>query len=93
MKASRRNFIQTLGVGAIGLTVPKTSFGNTQPHDMNIDEDQLLHIGDNIAVAQTEYGKVRGFILRGIHQFLGIPYGADTSGKNRFMKVKRWVLR
>ena len=91
MKASRRNFIQTLGVGAIGLTVPKTSFGNTQPHDINIDEDQILHIGDNIAVAQTEYGKVRGFILRGIHQFLGIPYGADTSGKNRFMPPQKPV--
>ena len=91
MKASRRNFIQTLGVGAIGLTVPNTSFGNTQPNDLNIDEDQLLHIGDNIAIAQTEYGKVRGFILRGIHQFLGIPYGADTSGKNRFMPPQKPV--
>jgi len=91
MKVTRRNFIQTLGVGAIGLTVPKTSFGNTQPNDLNIDEDQLLHIGDNIAIAQTEYGKVRGFILRGIHQFLGIPYGADTSGKNRFMPPQKPV--
>ena len=89
MKATRRNFIQTLGVGAIGLSVPKTSLGNTQPHDLNIDEDQLLHIGDNIAIAQTEYGKVRGFILRGIHQFLGIPYGADTGGKNRFMPPQK----
>ena len=91
MKATRRNFIQTLGIGAIGLTVPKTSLGNTQAHDLNIDEDQLLHIGDNIAIAQTEYGKVRGFILRGIHQFLGIPYGADTSGKNRFMPPQKPV--
>jgi para-nitrobenzyl esterase len=91
MKATRRNFIQTLGIGAIGLTIPKTSLGNTQAHDLNIDEDQLLHIGDNIAIAQTEYGKVRGFILRGIHQFLGIPYGADTSGKNRFMPPQKPV--
>ena len=89
MKATRRNFIQTLGVGAIGLTVPKTSLGKNQPHDLNKDEDQILLIGDNIAVAQTEYGKVRGFILRGIHQFLGIPYGADTSGKNRFMPPQK----
>jgi para-nitrobenzyl esterase len=89
MKATRRNFIQTLGVGAIGLTVPKTSHGNNQPHDLNKDEDQILLIGDNIAVAQTEYGKVRGFILRGIHQFLGIPYGADTGGKNRFMPPQK----
>ena len=91
MKATRRNFIQTLGIGAIGLTIPKTSLGNTQAHDLNIDEDQLLHIGDNIAIAQTEYGKVRGFILRGIYQFLGIPYGADTSGKNRFMPPQKPV--
>lgn len=91
MKATRRNFIQTLGIGAIGLTIPKTSLGNTQAHDLNIDEDQLLHIGDDIAIAQTEYGKVRGFILRGIHQFLGIPYGADTSGKNRFMPPQKPV--
>lgn len=89
MKSTRRNFIHSLGLGAIGLTVPKTTFGNNQPHDFNIDEDQLLHIGDNIAIAQTEYGKVRGFILRGIHQFLGIPYGADTSGKNRFMPPEK----
>ena len=89
MKSTRRNFIQTLGVGAIGLTVPKTSLANNQPHDLIMDEDQLLHIGDNIAIAQTEYGKVRGFILRGIHQFLGIPYGADTSGKNRFMPPQK----
>ena len=89
MKATRRNFIQTLGVGTIGLTVPKTSLGNNQPHDLKMDEDQLLHIGDGIAIAQTEYGKVRGFILRGIHQFLGIPYGADTSGKNRFMPPQK----
>ncbi len=28
---------------------------------------------------------MRGYILRGIHHFLGMPYGADTSGPNRFM--------
>jgi para-nitrobenzyl esterase len=44
-----------------------------------------LFIGDDIAIAETVYGKVRGFILRGIYQFRAIPYGADTSGKNRFM--------
>lgn len=89
MKATRRNFIQTLGAGAIGLTIPKTSLGNHQPRALPLNDDQILHIGDNIAVAQTEYGKVRGFILRGIHQFLGIPYGADTSGKNRFMPPQK----
>ncbi len=46
---------------------------------------QQLVIGDDIAVAPTVYGKVRGFILRGIYTFRGIPYGAPTGGENRFM--------
>lgn len=89
MKSTRRNFIQSMGVGAIGLSLPNVSFGKNKTNELITEEDQILHIGDNIAVAQTEYGKVRGFILRGIHQFLGIPYGADTSGKNRFMPPQK----
>ena len=89
MKSTRRNFIQSRGVGAIVLSLPNVSFGKNKTNELIAEEDQILHIGDNIAVAQTEYGKVRGFILRGIHQFLGIPYGADTSGKNRFMPPQK----
>jgi para-nitrobenzyl esterase len=53
------------------------------------DDGQVLFIGDNIAVADTAYGKVRGYILRDIYYFLGIPYGADTSGANRFLAPKK----
>lgn len=49
------------------------------------EDGQQIFIGENIAVAQTEYGTVKGFMVRGINVFLGIPYGAPTSGKNRFM--------
>ena len=48
------------------------------------DAQQLL-IGDDIAIAQTQYGKVKGYILRGVYTYLGIPYGASTAGENRFM--------
>src|SRR5689334_6840142 len=37
------------------------------------------------AIADTSAGKVRGAIVEGIKVFKGIPYGAPTSGKNRFM--------
>jgi len=36
-------------------------------------------------VADTTHGKVRGVAYKGTRLFRGIPYGGDTSGKNRFM--------
>lgn len=60
-----------------------------QAQSMDYDTDrQQLYIGEGIAETDTEYGKVRGFKLRDIFQFRGIPYGADTSGENRFMPPK-----
>ncbi len=40
-------------------------------------------------VADTTYGKLRGRTEERIHVFRGIPYGADTSGKNRFMPPQK----
>ena len=50
--------------------------------------DQQLFIGDDIAIANTQYGKVRGYIMRDTYTFLGIPYGASTAGENRFMPAQ-----
>lgn len=49
---------------------------------------QQLQIGQDIAVAKTQYGTVRGFIYQNVTTFLGIPYGDDTGGENRFMPPK-----
>lgn len=58
------------------------------PNGVDLDKQQL-YIGEDIAVAQTQYGKVRGYILRDIYTFYGIPYGASTAGENRFMPPQK----
>ncbi|HEV2485218.1 MAG TPA: carboxylesterase/lipase family protein [Terracidiphilus sp.] len=40
-------------------------------------------------VAQSVFGMVRGVDVQGIKIFKGIPYGGDTSGKNRFRPPAR----
>jgi len=45
-------------------------------------------------IATTASGKVRGTALDGVNIFKGVPYGATTAGKNRFlapMKPSPWT--
>lgn len=97
MRSDRRKFIKTIGAGATGLTVGSSMVSMTSCSNDNSgkkdDDSQILFIGENIAVAETQYGKVKGYLLRDVYYFLGIPYGSDTSGANRFMppqKPKPW---
>ena len=49
---------------------------------------------DKFIVADTTFGKIRGVEANGIAMFKGIPYGASTTGKNRFMppaNPARWT--
>lgn len=72
----------------LGITSLFLLLGCNQNSECNRLDEQQLFIGDNIALAQTQYGKVKGFILRGIFNFRGIPYGDNTGGENRFMPPK-----
>ena len=40
------------------------------------------------AVANTQYGKVRGFVDGGVFTFKGVPYGQNTGGENRWLPAK-----
>ena len=93
MRSNRRRFFQAVGTGAAGMAIGGKAAAAPAPAKGREDDGPVLRVGDEIAVADTQYGRVRGYVLRGIHYFLGVPYGADTSGANRFMppqKPKPW---
>lgn len=94
MKSNRRQFVQTLGTSSAGIAMGAALASAPHGATARSEDGQILRVGDNIAVASTRCGKVRGYALRDIYYFLGMPYGADTSGPNRFMppqKPKPWT--
>lgn len=98
MSMDRRKFIKSVGLGTIMLSahpLAALSSGTAIPKDADsgkgnyTDDGPQVQIGDHIAIAETEYGKVKGYIMRGIYTYLGIPYAAAASGKNRFMPPQK----
>ena len=76
IEVSRRTFLETGAMAAAGLFV-----GGAGGRAF-AQEARLTEVG---GTARTRYGRVRGRLKDGVHQFWGVPYGAPTSGENRFM--------
>lgn len=87
---SRRGFLKQssclIAASALGSKVPaQETPAPSRP------ASGLAGSGDSqlFSVVETVYGKVQGITNTGIREFKGIPYGAPTSGKNRFMAPKK----
>jgi len=75
-KLNRRHFIRasamtTAGLSLAGIALPGLA-----------QDTYLTTVG---GTASTRYGRVRGLLKEGVHQFWGVPYAASTAGANRFM--------
>lgn len=91
IEVSRRSFLKTaaaaVGVEALGLRPADGVSSAATPKKAKTGRPTLIAL-DNEGIVETVYGKVRGSERNGIHIFLGIPYGANTGGENRFMSLR-----
>ena len=72
----RRRFIASTALTAAGVAIAGAA------PTVFAQDRRLTTIG---GTAPTRYGRVRGLLKDGVHQFWCVPYGAPTGGANRFM--------
>ena len=84
---SRRHALLLAGTASIGATGEPLAFASD-----SIKTGAHQESGDcstpRSAVAKTQYGKVRGFLVDGVLTFKGVPYGQTTAGENRWLPAK-----
>lgn len=89
MNFNRRDILRGTGLTAAAALLPtkvaalRGDSESQYPSPPPASKD-TIGAGKNLAVVETRYGKVAGYIDRGIFVFRGMPYGASTAGSGRF---------
>src|SRR5215831_10878611 len=88
-KQSRREVIKAGLAGVVAAGASAIPVGAQQPRAQAPGTREGRMNGPLFFDVETTNGLVRGMANTGIKIFRGIPYGADTGGKNRFMPPKK----
>ena len=95
LATGRRQFLKgiaTVGAGIVTSSLlPKTARADNEPPEAEEKAPATAGRGSDViasdskTVVEIDTGKIRGFWHKGVYAFKGVPYGASTSGENRFM--------
>ncbi len=87
VRLNRRDILRLSATAGLGLaaTKPGIALDNTKTA---AHQEPGNCTTPRSAVANTQYGKVRGFVAGEVFTFKGIPHGQDTGGANRWLPAK-----
>ena len=89
-KLNRRDILRGIAVASAGAISSKSrTLAVPAPANypsLSPTKNSRIVAGVHEATTETTYGRVSGYIDRGVFVFKGIPYAADTSGERRFKR-------
>ena len=84
---TRREALLLSASAGVGIAAGKSAFASDSVKTAAHQEPGNLSTPLS-AVAETRYGKVRGFVDGGVFTFKGVPYGQTTAEGNRWLPAK-----
>ena len=87
MRFNRREALKLSAAAGMGIALTETAHASDSIKT-GVHQEPGNCSTPRSAVANTQYGKVRGFLDGGVFTFKGIPYGQDTGGENRWLPAK-----
>ena len=93
MLLSRREALVLSATAGLGLSLGKSAHASDSVKTGVHQQEPGNCSTPRSAIANTQYGKVRGYIDGGVFTFKGVPYGQNTGGENRWLPAKppvRW---